>query len=78
MSWEDSHIVKENQAIAVYRPMADERGISTRSVLGSQKTIKIIFSHVRFLFLSPPPQTLKSFILFDTDQIAPIQSIGSV
>ena len=36
--------------------MTDERGISTKSTLGSKKTIKTVFSHVRdfffFLFFS--------------------------
>ena len=31
--------------------MADEGGISTKSVLGSQKTKKTIFNHIRYLFL---------------------------
>ena len=29
-----SHIMKENQAITVYRPMGDEGGMSTKSVSG--------------------------------------------
>ena len=49
------HIIKENQAIVVNRPTAKEGegqgGILTKSVLGSQATIKTILSHVRYLFI---------------------------
>ena len=48
-----SHMVKENQAVTVYRSIADEGEgrILPKSVLGSQKTEKTIFSRVRYLFL---------------------------
>ena len=70
-----SHIVKENQAITIYQPtMSEGKGISRKSVLGSWKSIKTIFIQVRYLFSffkiysHPPPFTLKSFTLLDTDQ----------
>ena len=55
-----SHIAKENQAIAVYRPTADEEGgILTKSVFKSPKTITTIFNHVTYLFYNLFFQTFK-------------------
>ena len=49
--------------------MGGEGGGATKSVLGSQKTKKTIFGHVRYLFVFYFfPRTLNSFTLLGTDQ----------
>ena len=67
-----SYIVKENQAITVYRPMANEKGAGNINKIrfGVPENQKTIFSRVGYLifFFNFFSQTLNLLSLLNTDQ----------